>query len=56
MYYISLRKSREVLFNGSVFENNDSNYYHPKLQTNTEIWYVNENFWILVECYISLER
>ena len=31
-------------------------FYHRKLETNPETWYVNEKFYKLVKYYISVER
>ena len=51
-YYISLERSRKVLFNGNVFENVDWNYYHLKPQT----WYVNEKIFNNYDILYILEK
>ena len=45
-----------MLFNYIIFKIGDWNFYHQKPETNPETWYVNENFLVTVEYYISSER
>ena len=42
MYNIPLKRSQKGLFNGNICENVGGNYYHQKLETNLETWFVNE--------------
>ena len=49
-YFTSLKKTWKLLFNANIFENFDWIYYHQKPETNPETWYVDEKFFVTVEC------